>query len=169
MKLRWNVLKNTPAEIQNYKNKSSKIIERINNVDVTQICSKKRIQAKISALCDQLGLGGNGVSRYDYFSPLSKNAIVQLRISDHEGNNPYWYNIREKSGKPNYRNIIIFEGNSENIISQPVQKGKWDNIIVLKRVFIFPIYFLDDYRNVNIFLKILRNKIIRISVYYYAI
>jgi hypothetical protein len=43
------------------------------------------------------------------------------------------------------------------------------NIIVLKRVFIFPIYFLDDYRNVNIFLKILRNKIIRISVYYYAI
>ena len=109
------------------------------------------------------------MSRYDYFSPLSKNAIVQLRISDHEGNNPYWYSLREKSGKPNYRNIIIFEGNSENIISQPVQKEKWDNIIVLKRVFIFPIYFLDDYRNVNIFLKILRNKIIRISVYYYAI
>lgn len=43
------------------------------------------------------------------------------------------------------------------MISQSVQEEKWDNIIVLKRVFIFPIYFLDDYRNVNIFLKILRN------------
>ena len=147
----WNVIKNIPKEVDRYKNRSSLSIEYLKQIDSDYIISLKNIKSKILELSEELGLDGNGISRYDYYSPTEKDGIFQLRISNHNNDNPSLYAKWELNGVPNIRNILVFMGNDDKINIIPINENQ--GVIVHRHVFVFPIYYLDFPQNVELLKK----------------
>lgn len=144
----WNIIQRYQQEIDKYKKRSAASIEYSKNINSDFIIGLKNIKGKIVELGNELGLGGNGISRYGYYSPTEQDGIFQLRISDHSNDNPSLYAKRELNGVPNVRNIIVFMGNRDTIETIPTNENH--GVIVYRYVYVFPMYYLDYPNNVEL-------------------
>jgi hypothetical protein len=144
----WDRIKRYRQKIDNYKKRSAISIEYSKNINSDYIISLKNIKSKIIELGKELGLGGDGISRYGYYSPTKQDGIFQFRISNHTNDNPSLYAKRELNGVPNIRNIIIFMGNGNTIETIPTKENH--GVIIYRYEYIFPMYYLDYKNNVEL-------------------
>lgn len=98
-------------DIEIYRERSVRAINGIRLLynEPSIIVNKSTIYGKYLTIAKYIGLTTeNNKSAYNHFVPINTNIIFVLRLSDHDNKNPSLYDIHEKMGRPNRRQIICF-------------------------------------------------------------
>lgn len=142
----------TDSEKTQYRGRSEKAINGIDVLlaNIQLISGKEGITEKYRTIAQYIGLIPDGVSHYNYFIPTGHDIVIMLRLSNHNNENENLYNLHEQKGRPDWRYIIYFQGDTYAL--------QFNGVFCEAQhcVYNYPVFGLDKEEDIIQFLSTLR-------------